>query len=308
MNVRGTLAALLVAGAPLLTIDATAAGGTGASVVYVRDTGRGPVLFSVTPQGEKHRIGPIGGDILDVSPNGRWVVYGGAFDRDIYKMRLDGTNPVRLTTDEFRGASPAWSHDGKKIVFQHSDQVDDGFTNLYVMNADGSNVKQLTKEPGCEVQPTWSPDGKSIAFTRVPTVIVGYGFFCGYNGGTDLYLMDPDGSNLRALTTTPEYLEMEPDWSPDSTKLAFECLGTEELRAKLCTTEIAAVSVEVLFEADEIADPAWSPSGKRLAFSLLPSTEEDIDAEIAIIRADGSGVRQLTDNHQDDGSPTWGPR
>lgn len=48
-------------------------------------------------------------------------------------------------------------------------------------------------------------------------------------------------------------------------------------------------------------DPAWSPDGKRIAFV----STRDGDAEIYVMRADGSGERSLTNNAVTDIQPDW---
>jgi Tol biopolymer transport system component len=68
--------------------------------------------------------------------------------------------PPRLVgNDDF----PAWSPDGKKIVFM-SDR--DGDIEIYVVNADGTHLKRLTHAPGRDAHPAFSRDGRKIAFRR----------------------------------------------------------------------------------------------------------------------------------------------
>jgi Tol biopolymer transport system component len=54
--------------------------------------------------------------------------------------------------------------------------------------------------------------------------------------------------------------------------------------------------------------PAWSADGERIAFVRDPGTPEPpAEAEIWVMRADGSGQKQLTDNDVDDFDPAWSP-
>lgn len=295
--------AVLAIGAP---VDAAASSANG-PVYYLTDSARGTTIKRITMTGDRERVGPSAGDVIDVSPNGRWILMGGNswFGRDIYKARADGGRRVRLTDDDFYGAWPSWSPDGRKIVFSHSDGVEEGYANLYVMDADGSGRRRITTEPGCEIDPTWSPDGSTIAFTRLPAVVLGYGFYCA--GTPDIYLVDADGSNLRALRTTADTGEMDPDWSPDGVSLAFTCSTANEASA-LCVSDGSGQAPDVIFDDGAVASPTWSASGDLIAFAFEPPTEEDIDSEIAVVRSDGSGFRQLTDNHSIDYAPDWGPR
>ena len=52
------------------------------------------------------------------------------------------------------------------------------------MNADGSGQRRLTRNPARDKDPAWSPDGRRIAF----------------NSGSQIWLMNPDGSGQRSLT------------------------------------------------------------------------------------------------------------
>jgi Tol biopolymer transport system component len=51
-------------------------------------------------------------------------------------------------------------------------------------------------------------------------------------------------------------------------------------------------------------NPTWSPDGERIAFA---SGSGDVDPEIYVMNADGSGVTQLTNNNGYDASPSWSP-
>ena len=61
-----------------------------------------------------------------------------------------------------KGGGPAsWSPDGQSVAFQSED---DGNEDIYVANADGSGRRNLTRNEAWDFGPTWSPDGRKIAF------------------------------------------------------------------------------------------------------------------------------------------------
>ena len=70
----------------------------------------------------------------------------------IYVVNAEGTNPTRLTGPPRTGASPNWSPDGSKIVY---DSWRDGVDDIYLMNADGSNQINLTNHPANDRLPSW---------------------------------------------------------------------------------------------------------------------------------------------------------
>lgn len=85
------------------------------------------------------------------------VVYpcrGGGGGGDICLLPAGG-RAVRLTSDSADDRSPAWSPDGRGIVFSSNRQ--DGNFEIYVMRADGSDARRLTKEKGSDGEPFWVP-------------------------------------------------------------------------------------------------------------------------------------------------------
>ena len=50
-------------------------------------------------------------------------------------------------------------------------------------------------------------------------------------------------------------------------------------------------------------EPAWSPDGRLIAFS----SRRDGPSHIFVMRADGAGIRRLTDTKGNDANPTWSP-
>ena len=102
-------------------------------------------------------------EAMSVSHDGKWIAYdsdrGGNFD--IYKMRLDGGEPMQLTSDAPNEFHPDWSPDDRTISF-HSQR--DGVRHIYAMSADGSSEKQVTSGTTQDFNRVWSPDGRSLSF------------------------------------------------------------------------------------------------------------------------------------------------
>ena len=96
------------------------------------------------------------------SPDGSQIAFT-ALNR-LYVMDLDNGTPKRLTDHNFTEAMPAWSPDGKQIVFT-TWKPDGG--HLYKVNVTGkSNLVQLTKERGIYTYPAWSNANNRIAFIK----------------------------------------------------------------------------------------------------------------------------------------------
>jgi dipeptidyl aminopeptidase/acylaminoacyl peptidase len=102
--------------------------------------------------------------------------------------------------------SPAYSPDGKKIVFV-SDRS--GKLELWLSDYDGTEVHQLTNFKGSGVgSPHWSPDGRRIVFDAT------------LQSQSAVWLMNSDGSEMHRLnnTSATEYL---PSWSRDGAWVYF---------------------------------------------------------------------------------------
>lgn len=98
-----------------------------------------------------------------VSRDGQWLYYDSdiAGNTDLYRVRLTGGEPERLTTDRSAEFAPSPSPDGRSVAF-HSWRTTS--REIYVMPLDGGPVVQLTDTPLQEQNPQWSPDGTSLAF------------------------------------------------------------------------------------------------------------------------------------------------
>jgi Tol biopolymer transport system component len=96
------------------------------------------------------------------SPDGKKLAFT-ALNR-LYVMDLPDGNPKRLTAHDYTEAQPAWSPDGKWLVFT---TWKDGGGHLYKVNVEGrSRPVQLTPQPGIYSFPEWSYRANRIAFQR----------------------------------------------------------------------------------------------------------------------------------------------
>jgi Tol biopolymer transport system component len=133
------------------------------------------------------------------SPDGSKIAFTSARDgnKEIYVMNADGSGQRRLTSNggivknldtDLVDQDPAWSPDGRTIAFE---STRDGNFEIYSMSADGSGQTRLTNHLGLDALPEWSPDGTRIAFESNRAG----------KGTRDVWTMDPNGFDLRRLTT-----------------------------------------------------------------------------------------------------------
>jgi TolB protein len=211
-----------------------------------------------------------------------------------------------------------------------------GGTGLYTISPDGTGRTHLVDDVGV-YRPKWLSDGSAVSFIAETGP---------QSGSTRLDAVDPDGSNRRVmlgrakLPTGWKWISTY-DWSPDGTELVL-CLletGTNQFRQRLyvstpdgssmdlilrnaCSPDwssldrIAAIRGTRLLELDadggnpvriatgmQSADPAWSPNGEKIALMCGAFSH----ADICVIHADATKVKNLTSSDRTDWSPSWSP-
>ncbi|MBN1659958.1 MAG: PD40 domain-containing protein [Anaerolineae bacterium] len=105
----------------------------------------------------------------------------------LYRMKGDGSSPVRLTEAEYDTA-PAASPDGRNLAFMSNFQG--GNWEIQITTAYPGrelSARRLTTDPGRDGLPAWSPDGRWIAFVT------------DRDGAWSVWVMRPDGSGTQKL-------------------------------------------------------------------------------------------------------------
>ncbi len=151
----------------------------------------------------------------------------------------------------------------------------------------------LTNHPALDAFPSWSPLGP-IAF------------YSNRDGDWEIYVMEPDGSNVRRLTHSPGF-DAYPSFSRDGSKILFHShrLSGEEGGGDIFIMDADGSNQRPLIVSPgEDSDPCWCSASDRFVFS----SDRDGDYEIFIVNIDGSGLTQLTHNTVSDIEPDcWEP-
>jgi hypothetical protein len=215
---------------------------------------------------------------------------------NLYAVNMDGSGFTRLTQVAADEDEADWSPDGTQIVFGRNQAIQ-------VMNADGSDVTRLSDPPAgyWDGRPDWSPDGTSIAFVRQ----IGPG-----NDPQAIFLMDADGSNLRAVTMpasilgsgVPAYKDGDPAWSSDGSVIAFHRVFAEDNSYRIHIVNPDGTGLTDLTPGlDHWAmTPSWSPDGTRIVFYGGSQS-------IYTMNSDGSGLTAIGSESDPAWYPDWGP-
>ena len=138
-----------------------------------------------------------------ISPDGKSLAYVSNRDEQV-ELRvapLDGGAHRRLVRGPDALASPVWSPDGSRIVFECKRS---GAPHVCRVDASGAGFVPLAAGS----TPSFSPDGSRIVFTVENA-----------EGKGQIHVMSADGSDVRALTT--EGHNTRARFSADGTRLAF---------------------------------------------------------------------------------------
>lgn len=238
------------------------------------------------------------GDDAAASPDGTRYVYNDP--NGISIVNADGTGHHTISAS---GNQPAWSPDGKQIVYSLTSDSD--VTHLEVINADGTNAHALTSgttsAQADDRNPAWSPDGTKIAFTR--------GGCDSSGGGSCIFVINANGTGAANLTPEPQFscdgnvfsqntVSTAPTWSPDGTKIAYSGFagcqpGGEGTDIWSMNAADGSGKVDLAPDAGtEDRLPTWSPDGTTIAF--LSTRFDGVNYELYTVPASGGSPSHVS--------------
>ncbi len=199
----------------------------------------------------------------------------------------EGGRVSRVTRDEGDKRCPAWTPDGRNIIYRTNNNL------VFQIDRSGKSPKRILPEMGSIADVSFSPDGAGVLFVRFREDLL---------DRSDVMLVDAGAQSRRCLTRETA-LYYNPVFSPDGKKIAYVAgsgFGTHEIfvmdaggenQARL--TENHALDMQ----------PAWSPDGKMIAYVSDAGGNYDIWK----MDADGNNKIRLTGYEGIDSSPSWSP-
>jgi Tol biopolymer transport system component len=154
--------------------------------------------------------------------------------------------------------------------------------------------------------------GASLLAAPAVSALGGNGLIAWDSGG-DIWVMNPDGTDPRQLTTGP-MVERGATWSDDGTKIAYwasqDAVAPDTLVVANADGSdpitIATHEPRVASDVKAERDFDWSPDGRHVAYSLCPVAGDACD-RIFVAATDGSGVAQVGDESLAAWRPRWSP-
>jgi Tol biopolymer transport system component len=242
------------------------------------------------------------------SPDGRRLIYStGRMElrpqnsesvSELWFVDADGSNAQRLYGGD--ATLPSWSPGGERIAFGQRLGTDRNISILTIAVTGGEPVLIVASKTAIDWNPIWSPDGQYLYFSS------------DRGGSMNLWRVGIDEISGRQRgnpepITTPAPFAAHLSISRDGRQLAFSSvLETQNIQR----LEIDPVKAEPIREPRNLttgtrrwSSPDPSPDGRWVAFYSQIQPEGDL----YLIKADGTGLRQLTSDPAIDRVPRWSP-
>jgi TolB protein len=251
--------------------------------------------------------------------------------KELFVMEMDGSNMRQLTSEKGLAMSSAWDPSGTRLVYtSYRNRTPDLFildvatkasrqltktseleigshflndsqvltsrtegsdSDIILLSGDGKVLRRLTPaNRAIDVSPVPSPDGSQIAFCS------------NRGGGPQIYMMGASGESPRRVSFVTSNYCTSPAWSPKGDKIAFVCRADGDFQMFLSDPD--GSNAVQLTSSGSSEDPEFSPDGRYLVFS---TTYFGGGYSIAIMRTDGTSIKQVTKGRGGDFEPAWGP-
>lgn len=236
---------------------------------------------------------------------------------------------IRQLTFQGENAEAYWSFDGSQLVFQSTPVPGQGCDQIYVMDPETGDARMVSTGKGRTTCAYFYPGGDRILYSSThhfdqacparPDFSRGYVW--PLYPSFDVFAANPDGSELRQLTTTFGY-DAEATFSPTGHRIVFTSMrnGDLDLYSMLPDgSDVRRITTRLGYDGGAF----YSPDGTRIVWRARypesPEEEEDYTSllaqglvrpsvmDIYVADADGANPRRLTNNGAANFAPYWHP-
>ena len=244
----------------------------------------------------------------------------------IFTVRPGGRGLRQVTSDDCSDVdlAPAWSPDGRWILYTEgltygtnpphlvlirgdgSDRTDLGPTNtvyawapdgerlawggIYVGPLDNPRERWLTRGH----EPAWAPDGRAIAVVRNCEDENSL-FFC-----TRLVVVDAATGGRLGMPIRNQVVK-RPDWSPDGRRLVYLGTGTRSYNGGQAyqvwvMRRDGRKRRQLTRDKQGVTEVVWSPDGRWIAFTRVTKSTTEYHRDLWLMRPDGSDKHRIVRN------------
>ena len=233
-----------------------------------------------------------------VSPDGRSLVFArkdAVHRSELYLVPLSGDmtprgSPIKLPSADLENHHPAWTADGKEIVFAAGKIWNDSLWRMQPLPS--GTPRWLGITGGANRQPAISRAGNRLAFTKL-------------RGNQNIWQLNLASGDGGTLTPVPfvrsTHDDSVPDYSPNGERIAFGSNRSGSPEIWLCNADGSQPVPLTSFRGPKVVSPRWSPNGEQIAFS----SEADGNLEMYTISVKGRTRKRLTTHPAWDGNAHW---
>ena len=251
-----------------------------------------------------------------------------AGDDPLRLLRETHLRNIRQLTFGGENAEAYFSGDGRKLILQSTRDGRD-CDQIYEMNVDGTGVRMLSSGKGRTTCSYFFPTGKRIIYASThlagpdcpPRPDYSKGYVWAIYPGYDIFSAAPDGSDLKRLTDAPGY-DAEATIGPNGKRIVYTSMQHGDL--DIYTMDLDGKNVKQLTnEAGYDGGPFFSYDNQWIVYRAYhPKESKELEEyrsllkqnlirpttlEIWIMKADGSGKRQITHNGAANFAPYFFP-
>jgi serine/threonine protein kinase len=248
------------------------------------------------------------------SPDGKEIVFAShGFETPSSRALISALWTVTVATGQIRkvdthlddAVQPSWSPHGNRIAFwsiRANDANISGQRDIWTVPAAGGEATRVTNDPAVDWNPVWSPDGRYLYFSsdrdgsmNIWRVLI--------EEKSGKVLGQPEPVTAGGGAASRQHLSI----SRDGRRMAFveRIAKTNLQKVPFASTRETVVDQPIwVTQGSRLANtPDPSPDGQWLVFSSLGAAQEDL----FLIRTDGTGEHQITNDPARDRFPRWSP-
>jgi Tol biopolymer transport system component len=246
-------------------------------------------IYALDPAtNEAHPLisGPTTDRLPSLSPDGTMVVFTRQESELVPATAMvanaDGSD-IRMLSDRAHGFSwMAWSPDSARLA---ATGTVDGVLGIWILAPDATPVKVTSQQeyptvPAYFNEPVWRPNGHELVFR---------GDYLDQMTPVGLYLIQADGTGLRAILDKSVASLAEPALSPDGTRVAYSVLHGDRRELHVVNVDTGEDALVPFTGAGSDRRPQWSADGRRLVFERYKGDTY----HLAVGSVDGGAVAEV---------------